>query len=160
MKAMHIMMFLFIFNIAMTIISVTNIYNLSYTEEMKEDLAKQFGEDIDDVEAARAVTARNIIELAFSQLGVLAIATGATLGASFVSKFLDTGISGKDAFVYGLFGGEFFITTSNSASIFLTIGSSNFGVIILVVAFLFICGIIFVIGLIQVVNQGGWRSFM
>lgn len=157
MKAMHIMMFLLIFNLSISIISATNIYNMDYEQE--GDLVDEFENQTVTEEQANDISTRALMRFFMAQAGVFGFALVSGTIAGISDKYFGTGISGLDAFLYALFTGLFVTTTWKSSTVFLSIGRNNFGVILVVIAFLLICGVVFTIGIYQIASKGGWRSF-
>lgn len=164
MKAMHIMLFLFIFNLALSIVSATNIYNLTgYETESTEDFEalSEYEAMIASQEAARGQSARALMQTMITYFGVLAIAAivGAVSGLS--EHFSGIGFSFTDSFVYTFFTGMFITVSFTAANVFIRIGEGEgYGVLIIVITFLLICGVIYTIGIIQVISKGGWKAFM
>lgn len=158
MKAMHIMFFLFIFNLSISVVSATNIYNMNQYENTGN--FNFFTENISSEEAAESQSSAIWFNILFEELGILALATLIGIAAGVGDKWFGTGISGKDAWLYTFFIEQFAFKTYTSARIFLSVGSENFGVILIVIVFIIVCGLVFTIGLYQIASQGGWRSFM
>lgn len=154
MKAIQIMMFLFIFNLSIAAITVTNIYDMSsYELENQSDV-------IEDVESGEDLSSNFLFRWFTETFGIGIIATAiATLTSSKLSEWMNAGLQGKDFWTIGIFSGTFIPLTYSSARIFIGVGGQNIGSYIIISIFLLVSGVIFVLGLIQLVQGVGWRSF-
>jgi hypothetical protein len=159
MKAIQIMMFLIIFNFSISMISAINIYNLEEYEQQGE-MIDEFGERIDeDTFETSGASAKGLFDFFMSHIIVISLSATIGIFAGFSDKYIGSGISGLDSFLYSLFTGIFLTTTWQSSEIFLSLGSNNYGVYIIVIAFALISSVVFVIALYQIASKGGWRSF-
>jgi len=151
MKAYHIMLFMLLFNVMFWVITAgIGIYNIDYNTDPNFNLS----EDIDnptDIGVGLIGIATlfdnpilNIITLS------LAVAGGAMVG-------IFTAGQGAQGVVYGLFGYFFWSSMNNTLQVFWNLSSANVGILYVLVPFVMVVGIVFVIGLFQMVT-GGFKS--
>lgn len=149
MKAYEIMAFLLIFNLSISVISVLSIYNLGITVGSDYDTS-QYKASADDPE-----------KLAFRNLAIdlVAITAGVVAGALIGSWVLK--IPADSGAAYGAFTGVFWGSCYNSMSIIWSIGAGleegQVGVMVIVFIFTVLSGVVFFVGLMQLV-RGGWKG--
>ena len=154
MKAYHIMMFLFIFNMFFWVLTAgLVIYDVEYGTDDGFNLLDKTSQDswtADDYLGLISVfTLFHSFELSIIAIAV-AIAGGAMLG-------IFTAGQGSQGIVYGLFGYFFWSGISNTFSVFINLTNGHPGAIYVLAIFGMIIAMIFVVGLFQMVT-GGWKS--
>jgi len=151
MKAADILLYLFIFNMFIWIItSGLNIYN--FTAEVNPEY------QMDDV-----YTANSLPEVLIQQVSMfniqwtgMAALVGAVVFGAMIGVF--TSGQGAQGAVYGAFTAFFWGSLIKTFGVFYSLTSQVPGTIYVFVIFGAIAGIIFMIGLFQMVT-GGWKSF-
>ena len=151
MKAADILLYLFIFNMFIWVItSGLDIYN--FTAQVSSDY------QLDKTYTALDIFATLLQELdffnvKFSGVAILIglIVTGAMLG-------IMTSGQGAAGAVYGAFTAFFFASLARTLGIFFSLTSQVPGTVYVFIIFGIIAGVLFLIGLFQMVT-GGWKSF-
>ena len=168
MKAIQIMLFLLMFNLALSTISVTGIYQIAIGPEGEQtlDQSNLYGDTTEentphDAEEEYSMTVEanmgvrdTIAQFTFSILS--GITVGILLG---ILTWKGVGVPGDAAFGYSLFATTFWFCTINSAMVLGSIGNFNAGVSIIIGVFLLACGIMFIVGFAQLI-KGGWKAFI
>jgi len=151
MKAYHILMFLFLFNLMFWVITAgLGIYDVGVNTDPGFDLSEEIenptsvGLGLLSVFTMFGNAAATIIGLS------LAIAGGAMLGFLFAGQ-------GSQGIVYGLFGYFFWASFSNTLNVFWALSLNSVGILYVIVPFTMVVGVIFVVGLFQMVT-GGWKG--
>jgi len=147
MKAYEVMAFLLIFNLSISVIAVLSIYNLGVEVQPGEDydVSQYEASAADPEKLAFRVLAINLVTLT---AGVVA---GALIGSWVLKIPADSGAA------YGAFTGVFWGAAYNASSIIWAIGVGKPGVMVIVFIFIVLTGVVFFVGLMQLV-RGGWRG--
>jgi len=151
MKAYHVMLFMLLFNMMFWVITAgIGIYNIEYNTDPGFNLSGQV-----DNPATIGTGILGIFTLfnnpVLTIIGLsLAIAGGAMVG-------IFTAGQGAQGIVYGLFGYFFWSSFSNTLTVFWNLSSANVGILYVVVPFAMVIGVIFAVGLFQMVT-GGFKS--
>lgn len=147
MKAYEIMAFLLIFNLSISVITVLSIYNLGVEVRPGADYdVSQYEAEADDPEKlAFRILAVNIIAI------TAAVVAGGLIGSWVLKIPADSGAA------YGAFTGVFWGACYNAMSIIWNVGQGHMGVMVIVFIFTILTGIVFFVGILQLV-RGGWRG--
>lgn len=147
MKAYEIMAFLLVFNLSISIVTTLSIYNLGTEVEAGSTY------DVSQYEASATDTQR----LAFRILAIdlVAFTAGIVAGALIGSWVLK--IPADSGAAYGAFTGVFWGAAYNAMSIIWNVGEGQIGIMVLVFVFTILMGVVFFVGLMQLV-RGGWRG--
>jgi len=151
MKAYHIMMFLFIFNLFFWVVTVgLSIYNVP---------GANTAFDLSDKTNVDAWTVGLGVLGLFSLFGNLYISIAALAvalsGGAMLGIF--TAGQGSQGIVYGLFSYFFWSSTSNTLAVFYNLSNQHIGALYVLAIFGMIIAVIYVAGLFQMVT-GGWKS--
>jgi len=152
MKAYHIMIFLFIFNLFFWVVTAgLLIYNVPGADS-NFDLTEQSN--------INAWTIGLGVLGLFSLFGNLYISIGALATALAGGAMLGifTAGQGSQGIVYGLFSYFFWSSTSNTLTVFYNLSNQHVGALYVLTVFGMIIAVIFVAGLFQMVT-GGWKGF-
>lgn len=147
MKAVHIMLFLLLFNLSISIVGTLNIYNLGV------DVPEDFRQG--SVESYESTTGRRDIRLEFFVIVAESLIFGMVAG-SIMTYF--TKIPADKAYVYSVFFSSYWAMAWSSSSILWNLGSDNLGVQTIVVVFAIVLVVMFMIGVMQM-PVGGWKSY-
>lgn len=146
MKAYEIMAFLLILNLSISMIYVLNIYDLSDPSKLDSDYnVSEYGAESGKEDLAFRFITINIITITSS------IVAGALIGSWVLKIPADSGAA------YGAFTGVFWGSAINTTSIFWQYGIQYEGIMIIVFMFIALMGVVFFVGLIQLV-RGGWKG--
>ena len=146
MKAYEIMAFLLIFNLSISMIFVLNIYDLSDPSKLDSNYnVSEYGAESGKEDLAFRFIAINIITITAS------IVAGALIGSWVLKIPADSGAA------YGAFTGVFWGSAINTTSIFWSLGQRYEGIMIIVFMFVALMGVVFFVGLMQLV-RGGWKG--
>jgi len=151
MKAYHIMVFLFIFNMFFWVVTAgLGIYSSPASGDSGFDLSDEAANPTDI--GLGLLSVFSLFGNVYATIGGLAIALsgGAMLG-------IFTAGQGSQGIVYGLFSYFFWSAMSNTFTVFYNLANQHIGAMYVVVIFVMIIGVIFVAGLFQMVT-GGWKS--
>jgi len=145
MKAYEIMAFLLIFNLSISVIAVLSIYNMGIT----------VGSDynVSHYEATASVTQK--LAFQFLAVNLITMTAGVVAGALLGSWILK--IPADSGAAYGAFTGVFWGACYNAMSIIWNVGEGYPGVMIVVFIFTVLSGVVFFVGIMQLV-RGGWRG--
>ena len=140
MRAYHIMMFLLLFNLSISVVSALGIYPAYVSTDPAYD-----------------VTSTNAGNSALYRFGggLLATSLAAVMAGSLISYF--TKLPAAAAVAYTLFATQFWNFTIQTFSVLWAIGGGNVGMTVVITVFGIMVGIIFLAGLMQMVS-GGWRA--
>jgi len=140
MRAFHIMLFLMIFNLSLSLVGALSIYPTYVSTDARYDVS--------------ATNAGNAALYRFG--GALLVASiGGIMAGSLISYF--TKLPAAAAVAYGLFASSFWTFTIDAFAVLWRIGNGNLGVTAVITIFGIIVGIIFLAGMMQMVS-GGWRG--
>jgi len=151
MKAYHIMLFMLLFNVMFWVITAgIGIYNIEYNTDPNFNLS----EDIN-----------NPAEIGVGLIGIATLFNNPILDIIALSIFISGGAmvgiftagQGAQGIVYGLFGYFFWSAMSNTFQVFINLASANTGILYVLVPFAMVVGVVFVVGLFQMVT-GGFKS--
>ena len=145
MKAYEIMVFLLIFNLSISVVAVLHIYNLGITVSSDYDVSQYEATASDTQKLAFRILAINLITF------TAGIVAGALIGSWVLKIPADSGAA------YGAFTGVFWGACYNAMSIIWSIGEGQVGVMIIVFIFTILTGVVFFVGLMQLV-RGGWKG--
>lgn len=139
MKAWHIMLFLLLFNLSVSVVSTLHIYVMPTTPYYNV--------------TTYSSTANGAFYSIFGNIILTFISSA--IAASFIRVF--TRIPSAAAYVYSLFAGVFITITVNSFSVLWGIAPGNAGLVVVLVIFGIITGGIFLGGMAQIVG-GAWSG--
>jgi len=151
MKAQEIMMFLLLFNLTISLVGGLHIYNMGITVNETYNVSEFAASDDTQIAVWRL--------LGESILSILAGATAGALLASWTAK-----IPSDAGAAYGVFAGLFTSITLRAASTLWNLAympgatEYNIAILMIIVIFLGVTGIIFVMGLLQMI-RGGWKGY-
>lgn len=145
MKAYEVMAFLLVFNLSISIIAVLSIYNMGINVQSEYDVSQYEASAADTEKLAFRILAINLITF------TAGIVAGALIGSWVLKIPADSGAA------YGAFTGVFWGSCYNAMSIIWNIGEGQVGVMVIVFAFTLLTGVVFFVGLMQLV-RGGWRG--
>jgi len=153
MKAYQIMMFLLLFNLSVSMISALSIYNIGVAVDEEYDVTNYEG-DVSPRES-------DIIAWRFLGATLTGLVTGAIAGAV-VAYF--TRVPADSGVAYGIFTGTFWGIAYSAIAIFWDIasvptGGANLALMMLVFIFIGILGVVFAVGLLQLI-RGGFKSYV
>jgi len=154
MKAYHILLFLFIFNMFFWVTTVgLGLYN------MEEEYGINPGFDLSDSSADITTIGLGVLSI-FSITGHAAVDMAFFTGALVLAAGIGWTVSQQSTqgVVYGLFGWMFWTSFKNTMTLFYNISLASEGVLFIILIFTMIVGVVFVVGLFQMVT-GGWKSF-
>jgi len=163
MKAIQIMLFLLFFNLAISMVSMTHIYNIGDFQNEPEPFDNEglWDDSYDNTEVETDFdinTSSSIPALMATYMFSIFVGLAIGMMAGIVGwKF--GGVPGDSAFLYGMFAGTFWAFTIQTALVFSSIMAMNLGFAIVISVFLMVCGIIFVIGFAQLI-KGGFAAMM
>ena len=140
MRAFHIMLFLMLFNLCVTLVGSLNIYPTYVSTDSQY-----------------AVDNPNPDNSALYRFGgsLLIGSIGGIMAGSLISYF--TKLPAAAAVAYGLFAGSFWFFMTDAFAILWRIGNGNLGISTVVTIFGLIAGLIFLGAMMQMVS-GGWRG--
>lgn len=145
MKAYEIMSFLLIFNLSISVIAILSIYNLGVTVGSDYDVSQYESTASDTEKLAFRFLAINLVSF------TAGIVAGALIGSWVLKIPADSGAA------YGAFTGVFWGACYNAMSVIWNIGEGQVGVMVIVFVFTALTGVVFFVGLMQLV-RGGWRG--
>jgi len=145
MKAYEVMTFLLVFNLSISVIAVLSIYNMGVSVDDDYDVSQYEASASDPQALAFRVLA---VTLSTFTAGLVA---GALIGSWVLKIPADSGAA------YGAFTGVFWGAFLNASSIIWSVGKGHLGVMIIIFIFTVLSGVIFFVGLMQLV-RGGWRG--
>jgi len=147
MKAYEVMAFLLVFNLSISVIATLSIYNMGVEVQPGEDY------DVSQYEAS----ASDPEKLAYRVLSItlITMTAGVVAGALIGSWVLK--IPADSGAAYGAFTGVFWGAFLNASSIIWNVGEGHVGVMIIIFIFMVLSGVVFFVGLMQLV-RGGWRG--
>jgi len=145
-KALHVMLFLLLFNLSVSIVGGLHIYNMGVDPG-------EFTKG--NIETYQTASARQDVFANFFITALESLIVGIISG-SIVSYF--TRIPADKAYVYSIFFSTYFWMGWNSTSIIWSVGSGNQGVQMIVIIFSIILIILFMIAIMQM-PVGGWKSY-
>ena len=151
MKAYHIMMFLLLFNLFFwTVTAGMGLFDIGIGTDAGFDLSDE-AENPTNIGMGIIGVFTLFHDVASSMIGLgIAIASGAMIG------YLTAG-QGAAGLVYGLFGYFFWSATSHTFTVLYNISNASGTVLYVLIIFGMIIGIVFAVGLFQMVT-GGWKS--
>ena len=149
MNAYNIMMYLFLFNISISVVLSLGIY----ASAPSEPSINQDGTNIANVSELSESTNIDLFSV-FGGNILLALASGTVIGGA-LSIF--TGIPGDAAFAYSYFVTFYWSMAKNTVDILNSLASGNDGLLYIVIIFIGILGISFLSFLIQLI-RGPWGS--
>lgn len=150
MKAYQILLFLFLFNMMFWVLtSGLGIFDIGASPSEAYNISEQ-AENPTSIEGGF-----------LSLLGMLGgdniyLLAGALAGGAMLGYF--TAGQGPQGIVYGAFAVFFWTSFFGTLRVFITLGQNNIGLLYVLIPFVMIVGVIFVVGLFQMVT-GGWKSF-
>ena len=145
MKAYEIMAFLLVFNLSISVIAVLSIYNMGVTVSSDYDVSQYEASAANTEKLAFRILAINLVTF------TAGIVAGALIGSWVLKIPADSGAA------YGAFTGVFWGACYNTMSIIWNIGEGQTGVMVIVFVFTILTGVVFFVGLMQLV-RGGWRG--
>ena len=145
MKAYEVMAFLLIFNLSISVISVLSIYNMGITVSSDYDVSQYEASASDTEKLAFRILAINLISF------TAGIVAGALIGSWVLKIPADSGAA------YGAFTGVFWGSCYNAMSIIWNVGEGQVGIMVIVFVFTILTGVVFFVGLMQLV-RGGWKG--
>ena len=167
MKAYQIMMFLLIFNLSISLISVIPITDsngqVTYgIFKIGVDTSEEY--DVTNYDAAVGAAENSLVVWRFLGATIAGIVAGAIAGAIFS---LATRVPADAGVAYSVFAGTFWGIAYSALAIFWDIGAIETGsgtathpaIMMLVFIFTGILAIVFVVGLLQLI-RGGWGSYV
>jgi len=146
-KAVHIMLFLLLFNLSISLVGVLHIYNIGV------DVPEDFSQG--NIENYESTSARRDIITDFFVLVAESLIFGMVAG-SIMTYF--TKIPADKAYVYSVFFTTYWAMAWSSTSIIWSMGSDNQGVQMVVIVFSIILVSMFMIAIMQM-PVGGWKSY-
>lgn len=152
MKAYHLMLYLFIFNMFFwTVTEGLGIFNTSANVDENFNLSTSTNQ-------STWTTALGLIGK-FTMLGSyggIVLLAGALAGGAMIGYF--TSGQASHGIVYGLFSFFFWTGTGNTLTLFYNLSGGHIGALYVLTIFGMIIGIVFVVGLFQMVT-GGWKTY-
>ena len=145
MKAYEVMAFLLVFNLSISIIATLSIYNMGINVRSDYDVSQYEATAADTEKLAFRILAINLITF------TAGIVAGALIGSWVLKIPADSGAA------YGAFTGVFWGACYNAMSIIWNVGEGQVGVMVIIFAFTLLTGVVFFVGLMQLV-RGGWRG--
>lgn len=145
MKAYEIMTFLLIFNLSISVITVLSIYDVGVSVDSSYDTSQYDASSSQTETLAFQILSINLITF------TAGIVAGALVGSWVLKIPADSGAA------YGAFTGVFWGAAYNAMSIIWRIGEGQTGIMIIVFVFTILTGVVFFVGLMQLV-RGGWRG--
>lgn len=142
MKAWHIMIFLLLFNLSISVITTLHIYPLGIS------VSNEY-----NVTSGAYSSTKGVTNWFFGSL--IAGFIGGAIMASFVRAF--TRIPSAAAYVYSIFATEFWVITGNAFSVLWNIAPGNMGMIVVITIFGIMVGAVFLAGMLQIV-AGAWSG--
>jgi len=154
MKAYELMMFFLIFNVSVSLVNTLDIFDTGIDASTDYEYDPDAEIDVSDQE--------NDVWWVFLGETMLSLGAGAVGGALIGVVFLK--IPADSGAAYGAFSGAFWKMAINSFAIIWSIGTvpgegTNLGVMIIVFLFAGLTGVIFFVGLLQLI-RGPWRGMV
>ena len=147
MKAYHVMAFLLLFNLSVSLIGAVHIYNMGVS--VPEDFSQA------DISTYEGTTGRRNMFDNFLFAIIGGLLSGVVWGG-IVSYF--TKIPADKSFVYSVFVNEYIAMSWSATTVLWNIGGQYEGVIYLVIIFAIILCVILLAGLMQM-PIGGWKAY-
>jgi len=152
MKAYHILMFLLLFNLvfwALTAgLGIFNVY------DVKSPDAFNLSEEVDDPTRI-GMGLLSVLSLFNNPLADILVLSVTLMGLAMTGWV--TAQQAPQGVIYGLFGWFFWSSFKNTLTVLWSIAGGNLGVTIVLVIFAMIVGVVFIVGLFQIVT-GGWKA--
>jgi hypothetical protein len=154
MKAYELMMFFLIFNVCVSLVNALDIFDTGVNTDTTYEYDPDEITDTSDEETG--------VWWQFLGTTMLSLGTGAIAGALIGVVFLK--IPADSGAAYGAFSGVFWSMAISSFAIIWSIGSipgggTNLGIMIIVFLFAGLTGVIFFVGLLQLI-RGPWKGMV
>ena len=147
MKAFQLMVFMMLFNFSVFIVGGLHIYNMNIDPS----------EASSEYNLAEYSTSSPSSILTSSFLGTIILWAFAAIATATVVSYFTKGKS-VDGVIYGIFGGTYWAVTKTAFDTFSSIFPKNEAIDWILVIYGIMLGVLFVIGLFQMV-RGGWEAY-
>jgi len=160
MKAYHILLFLFIFNMFFWVVTTgLGIYQYTVASDPAFDLSSAGNNTsvwtISLGLISRLTMLKGFVDVFGPTGGIIALAI--LFSAAAMAGYLTAG-QAPQGIVYGLFGVFFWTSLGNTLTLLFNLSNQHIGALYILVIFGMIIGVIFIVGLFQMVT-GGWKSY-